>query len=87
MNDENRQALEAAKHELLAVEAEHNHLADAVNRAERALAAHELPLAAARRAVRNARAKLDLVGAANAAEIASLKAQLKALTGDKNHVV
>ena len=84
MTDVNRQALEAAKHELLAVEAEHNHLADAVDRAERALAAHELPLAAARRKVRLARSKIDLVGAANAAEIASLKQQLAALQGEKS---
>ena len=54
MTDVNRQALEAAKHELIAVQAEHDQLADAVTRAERALAEHELPLAAARRAVRQA---------------------------------
>ncbi|MCY1457176.1 hypothetical protein D9M71_744430 [compost metagenome] len=84
MTDENRQALEAARHELLAVEAEHARLADAVNLAERTLAAHELPLAAARRAVRQARSRIDIVGAANAAEIASLKAQLKALEGEKS---
>ncbi|MNC10045.1 hypothetical protein D3C81_1272070 [compost metagenome] len=79
MTDVNRQALELARHELLAVEADHQRLADAVNRAERELAAHELPLAAARRKVRQARSKLDLVGAATAAEIENLKAQLRAL--------
>ena len=84
MTDANRQALEAAKHELLAVEVEHNRLAEAVNLAERELAAHELPLAAARRKVRQARSKIDLIGAANAAEIASLKQQLAALVGDKS---
>jgi hypothetical protein len=84
MTDENRQALELARHELLAVEAEHNRLADAVNLAERTLAAHELPLAAARRKVRQARSKLDLVGAATAAEIASLKQQLATLEGEKS---
>jgi len=83
MTDVNRQALEIAKHELLVVEAEHNRLADAVTCAERALAANELPLARARAKVRQARSKLDLVGAANAAEIASLRAQLKALEGEK----
>ncbi|MNC46254.1 hypothetical protein D3C75_952640 [compost metagenome] len=83
-NDENRLALEQAKHDLLAVEAEHNRLADAVNLAERTLAAHELPLAAARRAVRQARSRIDIVGAATAAEIASLKQQLATLEGKKS---
>ena len=82
MTDVNRQALEIAKHELLAVETEHNRLADAVTCAERALAAHELPLARARAKVRQARSKLDLVGAATAAEIENLKAQLRALEND-----
>lgn len=87
MTNVNRQALEAAKHELLAVEVEHNRLAEAVNLAERELAAHELPLAAARRKVRQARSKLDLAGDARAAEITQLRAQLKALTEGENHVV
>ncbi|MNR63310.1 hypothetical protein D3C85_1855810 [compost metagenome] len=69
---------------MLAVEVEHNRLADAVTCAERALAEHELPLAAARRNVRQARSRIDIVGAANAAEIASLKAQLEALEGEKS---
>lgn len=84
MTDENRQALELARHELLAVEVEHNRLADAVTCAERALAAHELPLARAKAKVRQARSKLDLVGAANAAEIASLKAQIATLKGGES---
>jgi len=84
MTDVNRQALEIAKHELLAVETEHNRLADAVTCAERALAAHELRLARAKAKVRQARSRIDIVGAATAAEIASLKAQIATLKGE-NH--
>jgi hypothetical protein len=81
--NEDKLAFEQAKHELLAAEAEHNRLADALNLAERTFAAHELPLAAARRKVRQARSKLDIAGAAMTAEIASLKQQLAVLEGEK----
>jgi predicted nucleic acid-binding Zn-ribbon protein len=82
--NEDRKAFEQAKHELLAAEAEHSRLADALNLAERTFAAHELPLAAARRKVRQARSKIDIAGAAVTAEIAALKQQLAALTeGEK----
>ncbi|KJZ37199.1 hypothetical protein [Pseudomonas fluorescens] len=82
MTTKDKQALEQAKHDLLKVEAEHDRLANVLNLAERTFAAHELPLAAARRAVRQARSKIDIAGAAQSAEIAALKQQLATLLGE-----